>query len=134
MRKLQISYGKIYFVFFLSIGFLFYAFGMSPAATTAAELSRTNEILDKEVGLRKRIEQSKKAFIKAIEVEGVSLLSAGQLEDMIAPYRKKWLTEEQIGHLLGQISDIYQEISPPRSPVKITYQIKKSTLLITVEE
>ncbi|MFA5096712.1 MAG: POTRA domain-containing protein, partial [Candidatus Omnitrophota bacterium] len=50
----------------------------------------------------------KKAFIKTINVSGVTLFSAGQIRDIVSPYENKELTLREMQKVAGLITDLYR--------------------------
>ena len=97
-----------------------------------SQIQRTQEILKKEEALREKLNQQEKAFIKKIIVEGVLLLDEEQVKEIILPFQKRWLTEDDINQIIDSLKQLYSQQT--KQTPEITYQIKKRNLKITVKE
>ena len=71
-------------------------------------------------------------FIKKIIVEGVLLLNEDQVKEIILPFQKRWLTEDDIQQVIGSLKQLYSEQT--KQVPTITYQIKGRNLKINIEE
>jgi len=67
-------------------------------------------------------------------VEGVSLLSKEQIEEIILPFQKHWLSKDEIQQIIDLIIHAYKQEGYEESPVKISYEIEEKRLKIQVEE
>lgn len=100
---------------------------------SVGEAIRSEEILEKEVILRKKLQQEEKVYIKRISVEGAGLLSEEEIEAIVSPFQKHWLTKIEIKQILTLITQVYGLKSPSGEPAKISYQIKGKELKIEVK-
>lgn len=101
---------------------------------TAGELLKSQEALEKEQGLRKRIEGREKTFIKKIIAEGVTLIPQEKIKEITAPFEKKWLGSDDIRQIVSLIQGAYQDKGYPVPEDKISHQIRRSRLIIKVTE
>ncbi|HAJ56730.1 MAG TPA: hypothetical protein DCL35_03045 [Candidatus Omnitrophica bacterium] len=116
--------------------FLLFAKGPAPAyaQSSASEIQRTQEIIDKELDLREKIERRGKQFIKEITVEGVSLLGEEEIKQAVLPFTGHWLSKDDIKQLISMLKQAYEEKGYKDRLTKVTYQIKKKVLKIKVVE
>jgi len=119
----------ILILLFVTLGYNF-SFARAPAG----EIERAEEILEKERILRKRLKKAKKFFIRKIVVEGVSLLEPEEIESIILPFQKHWLTEKEILKITDLIIQAYEEKEYWEVGVEISYQVKGDTLFIQIKE
>lgn len=100
----------------------------------AGEIERTQEILEKERALREKIEKEERFFIKRITVEGVTLLSAEEIKELILPFQRRWLSQIEMQQILDALTATYHQKGHPDQPEKISFQIKRGSLKIKAEE
>jgi hemolysin activation/secretion protein len=115
--------------------FLFTSLNVSFAqssAQTASQVQKSLEDLEKSGRLEKRIESGEKSYIKDIVVEGVTLLSSDEVNFLIKPYLKRWLTRNDIQQLIDSIKDQYQKNS--QKPPQVFSRIEGRKLILQVEE
>ena len=117
-------------VLFLSLIFA----GLSWAEVSTGQILRSEEILEKEKALRQRLQEEEKVFIRKIKIEGITLLTEGQIKQIISPFQKRWLTKTQIQQILELIKEAYRKNSYQNQPKGISYQIKGKELSIKAEE
>ena len=103
------------------------------AQTSASEMQRTQEILEKEKTLREQLAKPEKFYVKKIIVQGSKLLLEEEIEYLISPFQKHWLTKQNIQQLLNIIKEAYKQKGAGQ-PADISYQIKNKCLKIIVEE
>lgn len=101
---------------------------------TAADIERTQVILQKEEAFKQVINKPEVFYIKTIALEGVTLLSEGHLNGIISAFKKRWLSEEDILGILASIKIVYQQNGFTNQPGKILFKIEKYILKIRVEE
>lgn len=101
---------------------------------SASRIGRSQEILEKEKALRNKLDEEEKIFIKKIEVKSISLLNEDEIREITLPFQKKWLTKKDIQQILELIKETYKQKGYIGQPGKISYQIKKKSLIIRVEE
>ena len=115
---------------------LFLAFAcwmICPAQVSSmSQIQRSQEILQKQEELTKKLEQQEKVFIKKIKVVGAAFLSEDRIKEIILPFQKKWLEKEDIRQILDLIKQAY--IEKAKKEPAITYQIKKQELEVQVNE
>ena len=104
------------------------------AQTSASQMERALELLEKEKALRETIEKGQKVFIKKIIVKGATLLSEERIKEIILPFKNHWLTEADINSILDSITAAYKQKGYNNQPVKALYQVKKNLLKIQVVE
>lgn len=97
---------------------------------SVGEAIRSEEILEKEAILRKKLQEQEKVYIKRIIVEGADTLSEDEIEAIVSPFQKHWLTKDEIKQILTLIAQAYARKNPPLEPPKISYQIKGKELKI----
>lgn len=104
------------------------------AQITPSQVQRTHEILEKEKALREKIEKEEKVFIKRIVVEGASLLSKDEIDKIILPFQRHWLSKEDIQQIINLLIQTYNQKGYDASKVNISYEIKKRQLIIEINE
>ena len=97
-----------------------------------SQIERTQEILEKEEALREKLNKQDKMFIKKIVVEDALLLGEEQVEEIILPFQKRWLTKDDINQIIDSLKQLY--IRQTKQTPEITYQIKGRNLEIYVKE
>ena len=103
-------------------------------APSIGQIEKTQQDIEMEKTLRTEAEKGKKSFIKNIEVKGASLITADQIKEIILPFKNHWLTGNDINLILNSIASAYKQKGYEGQPEKISFQIKKGLLEITVEE
>ncbi|MDD2702667.1 MAG: POTRA domain-containing protein [Candidatus Omnitrophica bacterium] len=124
-----------YIIICLICLFLFTSLTVSFAqssAQTASQIQKSLEDLEKSARLEKRIESGEKSYIKDIVVEGVTLLGSDEVNFLIKPYLKRWLTRNDIQQLIDLIKDLYQKNS--QNPPQVSSRIEGRKLIIKVKE
>jgi len=101
---------------------------------TVGQVERSQEILREEEALRAKIEKEEKVFIKKILVNGSLLLDKDEINEIILPFMKHWLDKTDIEQILGSFSQAYYQKGYAGLPIKISYQINKNILIITIKE
>lgn len=109
------------------------AFALGETAPTA-QIERSQQILDKDLALRDRIEQGDKVFIAKIIVKGVTLLTQDEVKEIIKPFQKRWLSKEDIQQIVDDFTQEYYQRGYFTQFKDITYQIKGKTLEIRIED
>lgn len=104
------------------------------AQTSASQLQRSQEILQQEEALRKKLEEPEKVFIKNIIVKGVVLLNEEKIKEITTPFLKHWLTPTDIRQIIELIKQAYREKGYLKQPAAVSHQIKRRVLIITVLE
>lgn len=107
---------------------------LSFAQTSAGEALRTQEMLEQERSLRKSLEEPEKFYFKRIEVQGATCLSAEEIGQIALPFKKHWLTKENIGQLIESFKQAYAKPGCAGKLSRISYEIRKTSLIIKVEE
>ena len=102
-------------------------------ATTASQILRMQEMLEKEKALREKIEEEK-FYIKEIIVNGSSLLNQKQIANMMMPYKKRMLTKEDIEKILKLIESVYEQLGAEDKISEINYRIEGLQLIIDIKE
>ncbi len=81
-----------------------------------------------------KIEGGTKWLIKNIEVQGVTMISQEEIKTAVSPYENQWLTKEDINMAIELIKATYMKNGFNDKPAKITFKVRKRTLLLNVEE
>lgn len=122
-----------------TILFLVFLTGISAVSfaqvqTPLSQIERSQELIDKEEALRKRIYAPEKIYIEEISVEGAGLLSQKEIKDLVLPYEKKWLTKDDISQIINELNELYRNKGLTGQLSDISYQIKDKRLIIEVKE
>jgi hemolysin activation/secretion protein len=124
--------------FILSVLFIFslkaVSLAVPPPSQEMSGQEKTREILEKERALRERIEKGEKVFIKKIIVSGITLIKEDEIKKIISPFKNHWLSKDEIQGILDSINVTYEQNGYYGKASKISYQIKKNSLKIIVEE
>ena len=121
------AFTLLFFIF----GSINLCFSQTPSMS---QIEKTQLDLEKERVLRTQVEKGKKVFIKKIIVKGVTLITEDRINETILPFKNHWFTEADINLILGFITFAYKQKGYQNQPAKISYQIKKMSLIIKVEE
>lgn len=113
--------------------FVFGFFNFSFAQTNASQMQRAQELLEKEEILREQLAKPEKFYIKKIIVQGSRVLLEEEIEFIVSPFQKHWLTKQDIQQLLNTIKQAYKQKGAGQ-PADISYQIKKKELIIAIKE
>ena len=116
-------------ILFLCLSFVNICFAQD---IPASQIQRTQEILEEEEELREKLNKQEKVFINKIIVEGVLLLDEEEVKDIVLPFQKRWLTEDDINPIIDSLKQLYNQQT--KQTPEITYQIKGRNLKITVKE
>ncbi len=114
--------------------FLFLSFSICSAQPPTGQIQKTQEMLEKERELRQRIEKPQKQFVEKIQVEGASLLSEQELQEITLLFEERWLTQEDIQQVIDLIIQAYKQKGYSEKELKSSYQIENNNLEIQVEE
>jgi hemolysin activation/secretion protein len=112
--------------------FIFFFSSFCFAQPQTATIQRNQELLQQEKLLRERIQKPKKVYIKEIIIEGISSINLKEIEESVLPFKKRWLSEEEINQIITSIKEIYFQkgfLKPT-----INYIIQKKYLIIKVIE
>ena len=112
---------------------LIITYGNLSFASTASQVLRTQEMLEKERALREKIEEER-FYIKEIVVNGSSLLNQKQIANMMMPYKKRMLTKEDIEKILKLIESVYEQLGAQDKISEINHRIEGLQLIIDINE
>ena len=112
--------------------FIFFFSSFCFAQPQTATIQRNQELLQQEKLLRERIQKPKKVYIKEIIIEGISSINLKEIEESVLPFKKRWLSEEEINQIITSIKEIYFQKSFLKPT--INYIIQKKRLIIKVIE
>lgn len=125
----------------LAVGYFLFArkiFKVTPAfaaVPTAAQIQRSQELLNKEQELKNKIEQGDSVFIDKILIKGVTLLTQDEVKDIIKPFQKKRsLKKDDIQQIIDAFTQAYYERGYFTQFKDISYTIKNKTLEIRVDD
>jgi hypothetical protein len=115
---------------------LYLGFGVKiiySAQTSAIQAERSQELLEKERTLRKRIEEEKKVFISKIVVLGVNEVNLKELRGVVLPYEKHWFFQKDIQQICELLREAYQKSAEGKEgKFKISYEIVKNKLIFSI--
>jgi hemolysin activation/secretion protein len=101
-------------------------------AVPTAQVGRSQELIDNNLRLQSQINTPlSKVRIRAIVVEGFLLKDTKDLEKMLASYKNKSLTQEEIETLVRKVEDFYVQAGYS-GMVQLVYKLQKKRLIITV--
>jgi len=122
------------FSFFLALFCTFLL--LKPAFTqdSASKIQRTEEMLEQEQLLRKKLEGLEKVYISEIEVKGVTLLNNEEINAIISPFIKHWLSQEDLQQINELFIQAYAGKRSANMPPEITLALEGEKLIIKVEE
>ncbi len=104
------------------------------AQSSTSQIQQSQQLIQKEEDLRRKIQEPRKFYIKKIIIQGVSLITKESLRQIISPFEKHWLNKEDIQLLIESLSQAYLEKNAPLQPAQISYEIKGKSLLIKIKE
>jgi len=122
---------KIIFIFML---FFIFNYSFAQVQTPLSQIERSQELIDKEEGLRNKIEAPEKIYIEEITFEGASLLAEKEIKNLALPYEKKWLTKDDISQIINGLNELYRNKGLTGQLSDVSYQIKDKRLIIEVKE
>jgi len=103
--------------------------------TSASQIERAQETLEKEKVLRERIEKGEKIFVRKIVITGVTLINEDQIKEITLPFKNHWIFKDEIRLILDSIVAVYQRNGYNGKIADISYQIRKNRIIeIEVEE
>lgn len=117
-------------IFSLMVVILFFNFVY---AQPLPQILKTEEEIEKEKTLRRRLEEPEKFYIKKIIFEGADSLTLKDLEQIKSFFEKRWLTKEDIDKIIANLKEIYLAKNLAL-PSQIQYKIKKRQLIISIKE
>ena len=103
------------------------------SATTASQILRMQEMQEKERALRERMEEEK-YYIKDIVVNGSTMLSKRQIDNIMMPYKERLLSKEDIGKILELIKSVYAKLEAADKLSDISYRVAGERLVIDITE
>ncbi|MFH0876879.1 MAG: hypothetical protein V1863_01465 [Candidatus Omnitrophota bacterium] len=115
--------------------FLFCLFGQAVSwaqSAPTASIQRSQDVLEQDKALRTRVEKDQKFYIKKIIVTGTAL-SKEEIEEITAPYIRHWLRKADFEGLVALLREACVKKGHDPDFVKITYQVHRSTLNISLE-
>jgi len=98
------------------------------------QVQRSEELIGQEQALQEKIEKPEKFLIKNIEIDGAVFLNQDQLSEIKELFEDRWLTKNDIEQLIDLIKQAYDETGRLDDIKDITYEIKKNTLQIKIEQ
>lgn len=120
----------LFFIFLSIFGLL----NLSFAQASLSEEMRAEEILEKDKALREQLGAPQKLYIKEIVIEGATLISKEDIEEILLTYQRNWFTQEDIRNILKDVKEAYAQKGYANKLDKISYQIKDKQLIVAVEE
>lgn len=103
-------------------------------APTVSQIERTQELTEKEEAVRNKLEEEEKVLIKKIIVHGATSLSKDQIREIVLPFQNHWLSKKDIQVIISLLKAAYNQKGYNNQPAKISFEIKKHSLKIQIEE
>ena len=122
------------FTCFLALFCCFILLKPAFAQDSASKIQRTQDMLEQEKMLRKKLEELQKIYIKEIAIRGVTLLNDDEINEIISPFVKHWLTQEDLQQIDELFMQAYEKKGYTQAPPEITYIFEDVKLIITVTE
>lgn len=114
---------------------LFFTFNCSFARDiTPVQIERSQEILQQEEALRRKIEQPQKVFIKEIILPQGCLIPKDELEQINRRFAGQWLSSKEIQELLDILAKAYQKAYRGSKPPRAACIIEEGKLIINFKE
>lgn len=110
------------------------SFAQMTQIISGAQIERARDILEKEEAWKWKINRPEKVLIKNIEVKEVMLLGDNLIKEIIAPYKNRWLCENEIQGIISAVRILYEKNGYPNEPKEISFEIEKHNLKIKVQE
>ena len=101
--------------------------------TSPSQIQRSQEILEKEEALRKRIE-GRTFLIETITVEGVTLINKEQIEKIVQASVNKQFNKKEIDKLIQALKDLYKQHGYDTDQLKIDYSVDERNLIINIKD
>lgn len=122
----------------LFIGIALIIFGIvsnlaAQSVPSASEIERSQELLNEQRELNRRIYDEDKVFVERIILKGASALTSGQIDGILGAFEQKWFSRHDIQGLIDAIEMTYKNNNLPIKP-QISYQVNNDSLEITVKE
>lgn len=115
----------------MALGFCTISLAESPSAS---QVEQSRQEIERQEALAEKIRGEEKIYVKKITVKGVILLTHEEMRDIVSLYQKHWLTRREIGAIMEDIKAAYRQRGFKDQPAGISYQLKKSSLQIDVDE
>lgn len=122
---------KIIIAVFVLLSFYRLGFAENPSVS---QIQRTQEILEKEGALEKKIGKEEKVFIRKTTVKGAKLLTEEEIRQIVLPYQKRWFYKNEIEAIPDALKKAYQKKGLKNQPARISFRIKRNYLQINVDE
>ncbi|MCM8800305.1 MAG: hypothetical protein NC900_06270 [Candidatus Omnitrophica bacterium] len=122
---------RLFYLIILFFNLVSLSFAQTPPISS--QILKTEEDIQKEKILRKKLESEEKFYIKKITFEGIVSIEPKDLEEVKSLFEKRWLTKEEINKIFDALRDIYLAKNL-NLPSDIQYTIKKRHLIIKVKE
>ncbi|MFH1396948.1 MAG: POTRA domain-containing protein [Candidatus Omnitrophota bacterium] len=100
------------------------------SAVTVGEIEKSQQDIDKELSLRRKIEQPEKVFVKKIVLPQGCLIPKDEFERINRRFAGHWLTAQEIQELLDALTQAYIRVYPGSKPPNTAYVIEKGKLVI----
>jgi hemolysin activation/secretion protein len=112
--------------------FLLTAVLNSAYAQTApiGQISRSQDILNAQDRFKIDSNAPRKFRLKSVVIEGFTLKNSKDLERMLATYRNKYVTEDEINAIIDQVKAYYAQAGYD-DLIQYSHTLKKGKLLIT---
>jgi len=100
----------------------------------ATETLKSQEDLQRQEQLEEELWKGEKVFIEDIAVSGVKLVDIAKINKLALPYKKRWLSKNDIDALIRKITSVYKKSGLAAKMEGISYNIEGSLLKISVKE
>lgn len=103
------------------------------SAPSAASIERSQELINEEAGLRQRIEDGERVYIKKITIKNAGSLSDIEIHDLVSLYENTWMDSRQIQQLSESVKRRCIDDGELADPLNIDYNIDEDgNLTLTV--
>jgi len=106
------------------------AVSFAQVQTSLSQVERSQELINENESLRKRVEGPEKNFIKEIILIGINL-SEKRFKELISPYEKRWLSKYDIRLIVDSLENALKKDSG-QAP-EISYEVKGQQLILKAE-
>jgi len=131
---MRIKHAEISVVLFLATILVFELSQFCSAQNILPEqVQRSQEMIQKEEQLQKKIDKPIKRFIKQILISGAKLLTEEQLNNAVSAFQNHWLGNDELDQISDSIKALYQQ-SGFNQFISIYFEFSDSVLNINIKE
>ncbi len=104
------------------------------SAVTVGEIEKSQQDIDKELSLRKKLEQGERYFITKIIIKGAFLIPEERIKEITQPYESHWLIQDDIQLIMNLIEEEYRKFGFSARISGISYKIERDSLTFEINE